>query len=506
MKQLPVTNNHKWLIFLALALSVVMVDVDMTAVNLAIATIAKELQLTLPTAQWIINGYTIAATALIAFGGRCGDVFGRKKIFQRALLMFAVASVAVGVSQGDLSIVISRILQGACIAFTFPLATIIARDIFPANQRGFAIGLLISIAGISQSIGPTVGGLIIHFANWRWIFFINVPLALCSYWLIHHYLPTSDVSNSSKMDFLGLLSLIIGLFAVITALNGASATGIASFDFISLMVLGIIGLSVFAFREFHTPTPLLDLSLLLNKPFTIIITTRMFVNFIYFSWLFLLGLLLQNILDHSTIESGFIMLFLTAIIAVLATPVGKLIDAIGSKTPLLIGLSLMTISCLLLSIVPQYQSIKYLAANLLLSGIAIGLLIPSSATAAMHSAPMKKGGAAMGVLFTCGFLGAALGVAISGWLLTLISNASLQAALIAHKISIESTLLPKLMQMASGTLNLDLLNGGMPHKLIEQVIPLVDQAFYAGFSMLMYIMASLAFIAFILNWSLSKKV
>ena len=160
---MDVSTDHpyKWWIFISLALSVMLVNVDLSAVNLAIPSITDDLNLTLNAAQWIINGYTIAAAALMAYAGRLCDMFGYRKIFLPGLLVFILTSIAVAFSMGAWSISLSRIFQGASIAFIFPIAGVIVRDVFPQNEQGFAIGLIVSIAGFSQALGPTFGGILI---------------------------------------------------------------------------------------------------------------------------------------------------------------------------------------------------------------------------------------------------------------------------------------------------------------------------------------------------------
>ncbi len=412
------TTQQKWLIFAGLALSVVMVDIDITASNLALSTISQSLQMPLSSAQWLIDGYTMAAAALMAFGGRSGDLYGHKRVFQFALLLFTIASALVGLSHNGITIVLSRIFQGGCIAFTFPLATIIARQIFPLEKQGFVIGLLISIAGISQAIGPTFGSLVIHFASWRWIFLLNIPFALTAFYLVNRYLPHLPKNqNKANSNVLSLSLLIVGVFSLITALNEVVHIGATSWIFLSL--LGLSGLSFigFGYREWHSQNPLLDLRLLINRVFGSMIIVRAIISYVYFSWLFLLSLLLQRFLGYSAVRSGLMMCFLTLITAIFAVPTGKLIDRKGTKKLMVIGFVIMLIALIWFIMMMQHPTMGNLIIGFILGGFSITLLIPTSATASIKSVAMKRAGAAMGVLLTCSFLGGALGVAVSGWVL-----------------------------------------------------------------------------------------
>lgn len=409
--------DRKWLVFIGLALAIMMVDLDITATNLAISKIISELKLSISNGQWVIDGYSMSAAVLMAFGGRCGDRYGHRKIMFSALCLFAFASLAVGMSCNSWSIILSRLLQGACVAFTFPLATVIVRQIFPAEQRGFAIGLLISIAGISQAIGPSFGASMITLASWRLIFLVNVPLAIIALLLIRLINIEHEPTSNTKLDIMSLMFLVVGLFSLLTGLNEINRFGILSIPLLSLLFIAIISLAVFTYKEVKGNKPLLDLKLLLDATFSTLITTRLIVNFVYFGWLFSISLLLQKHLHYSIFMSGLIMLSLTAVTAILAAPIGKLLDKVGCKKPLLIGLLLMLLSCLLIAQPWVYSSQLGLILSLIACGFSISLLVPSTAVASIKSVSMQKAGAAMGVLFTCGFLGNALGVAVTGSLL-----------------------------------------------------------------------------------------
>lgn len=268
-------NNRKWWVFVATALAVMMVDIDITAVNLALATIARELNVGLSTAQWIIDGYMIAAASLMALGGRLSEIFTGRRVFLFGLGLFAIASFAVGFSTGTWSIISSRILQGACIAFTFPVAIILVRQIFPVEKQGFVIGLMVAIAGLSQALGPTIGGVIIHVLSWRWIFFLNVPLALFAFVVASYALPKVKIPSATySLHMKGVMALVLGLFGIMTALNEVLRWGVNSIQFIGLLSIGFVLLIVFIFIEFKSRNPLLELRLLINRNFLIISNSR----------------------------------------------------------------------------------------------------------------------------------------------------------------------------------------------------------------------------------------
>jgi MFS family permease len=164
--------NRKWWIFFATSLVLVMTNIDYTAVNLALAPIANDLHANLSTLQWIINGYSSAAAACAVIGGRLGDTYGYRKVFIAGVIIFTVASVLIGFATNAWSIILLRILQGAGGATCWPLCVVIISNVFPKDRQGYAIGKAMAIATIALAVGPTFGGVLLHFLNWRWIFFI----------------------------------------------------------------------------------------------------------------------------------------------------------------------------------------------------------------------------------------------------------------------------------------------------------------------------------------------
>lgn len=499
-------NHSKWLVFIATALAVMMVDLDITAANLALATIGKDLSISLANAQWIIDGYLIAAAALMPFGGRLTDVYGARRVFLVGLVFFTLVSLAVALAIGPWSIIISRILQGACIAFTFPVAMVIIRYVFPQNQQGFAIGLMVTIAGLSQALGPTVGGSIIHLLSWRWIFYIDVPLGLIALVLGYYAIPKpAPATTTQSLNIGGNSFLVFGLLALITALNEIGRWGIISVAFGSLLLLAIIFLFIFIYREIYAPQPVLDIRLLLNRNFTLVNLVRFNFNFVYFSLLFTLGLYLQNVLGYSALQAGYYLLALTLVFGVLSIPAGKLIDLIGVKQPIIVGLLFLIAGTAVLTFIhPIGMSLMLLA--LVLIGLAIALLVPATGAAALFAVPQERGGAAMGVFFTGGFIAGALGVSVSGVLLALKSQQKLALLLQTLPVSLNTSQLAYLKEMAAGIRGMvyapDLFSVG----LWQQLLPLVRESFAYAFTDVMWVGVRFAILALLFAWGIQLSM
>ncbi len=480
-----VTAHKKWWLFLATALAIMMVDIDVTAANLALSTIAHDLHFGLSTAQWIIDGYMIAAASLMAFGGRLSDILGTRRVFLAGLVVFTLSSLAVGLSIGPLSIIISRIVQGSCIAFTFPVALVVVRQVFPPHQHGFVIGLMVAIAGLSQALGPTVGGVIITLLSWRWIFLLNIPLALLALFMIACWLPKPDALTKEPIPYLGATIFAMGLLALMTAINEITRFGVGSAIFILLMVSALILLALFAVIEWRSTHPVLNLHLFSNRDFCSVNVIRFLSNGVYFVLLFTLSLLLQNFLGFSALHAGYLLLAMTLVCGIASIPAGKLVDKIGPKHPILLGNLLLIVSTLLLSFIQQQGTLFLLMSALGLAGLGIALLIPATGTAVLLSTPREKSGSGMGIFLTNGFIGSSIGVALSGLLLTVWSRHQLDHLLAASTITVTTQQHAVLNQVASGVQRLATHQTHFSAAMLQILQPMTAHAFISSFHRLM---------------------
>ena len=489
----------KWWIFLALALSVMMVDLDMTAVNLAVVTMAKDLSLSLGNAQWIIDGYMIAAAALMTFSGRLSDTYGTRPIFLSGLAVFTVASLVVALSTGAVSVIASRIIQGACVAFIFPIAAAIVHEIFPKEQQGLALGSIVAIAGFSQAIGPTFGGLMVHFFSWRWIFFIDVPLTIFSLLIAYKYLPKKlDKPTGSQLNYTAVTLFCIGLFALMIALNEVGRWGYTSILFIGFLSVGIISLTIFTRIELKSGYPLLDIHLLSNSNFRFINIARLCMTLIYLSLLFTLSLLLQNVLDYSALDAGFILLAMTLVFGVLSMPAGKLIDSIGPKWPMQVGMLCILVCVTMLAMFTLDTKLAYLLIALVFAGVGIALFIPASATGLLFSVPPEKAGSALGIFFTNGFVGSSLGVALSGLLLHHFSLNKLSDLLKQASIVLTDSQQAIMQQAVLGSSSIHTHLSVLPPSSAAELTLMTKASFLAGFTMIMWLGIVLASISSLL--------
>jgi EmrB/QacA subfamily drug resistance transporter len=499
---IPPHASKKWVVFIACAIAVFMVDVDLTAVNLVLTNMASELHAPLSTMQWVIDGYMIAAAGLMAFGGRLADTLGSRRVFLSGLLAFALASAAVGFSMDVNQIIIARIIQGACIAFTFSISLVVIRAAFPANKQGFVIGLMVAIAGLSQAIGPTFGATILTYLGWRYIFLINIPLSAIALIMGYLTIPKATANTHKKGSLNGpaVFLFCFSLLLLMTALNEAIHWGLLSLRFIGPIIVSIAALIWFIAIEERASDPILNLRLFKIANFSNLNVSRLGLSYIYFTLLLTVSLLLQNILNYSALNAGLFMLSLTLVIGVLSIPAGKMVDKLGVKKPFLTGLLFLVLGLLTLLLFYTHVSSALLGAALALIGVSFALTMPASGTATMMSVPPEQGGSAMGLYFTTSFIGGSVGIAISSFILQKVSSLKLNQLLSHTSYQLSTWQISHLKNAASGLHSIE--KGRFPAEWISTLESTVHTAFLHGFLSVI----GVSFIFAIIIWLYSTKL
>lgn len=489
----------KWLLFYALTLSIVIVDLDMSAVNIALATMATELNLSLSTAQWIVDGYTIAAAALAALGGRLGEMYGARRVLMVMLVIFAMASLGVGLANSSLTLIMSRIFQGCCTAVIMPVSVVAARHIFPPSRQGFIIGLMISVASVSQALGPTFGGFMIKYLDWRWIFLVNVPLAVLIWLAVFYLLAQHKIEKKDTISWRAVSYLVGGLFLVMLSLNEIVHWGLFSWPFWTSLIVGTVLLVLFIRFELHDDHPLLELKLLINKVCGVLNIIRILSFFVYFTYLFTLSIFLQNVLDFTPVKAGLILLFMTLFFGLFSIPSGRWIDKIGYQKPLSISIILLMVSTLMMSQLSEWVSIYYLAVTLIIAGISIALLAPSTTIGCLDQSPPHKHGAATGLLITSGFIGISLGVAISGSVLSILNSYQANQLILMHPLNFTAEQHLLIQHLVTGTQSMQQNFLQWPAESVDLIHDMVRESFSFGFHVVMWFCSALCLVSYVMN-------
>lgn len=476
-------NNRKWLILFATGIMIMLVNLDMTIVNLALADISYSLNATLNQTQWIITSYLLATALSFTIFGRLADLWGRKRIFLFGVFLFTIGSLGAGFATDIPFLMIMRFIQGLGFAAALGLSMVIIFTHFPASQRGLAAGVAVTITGISQAIGPTAGGLIVQHFNWSWVFWINVPLGLISLLFTSIVTPTDRPDSMNKRINLTNVGLFVtGLGLILYTVNQWEQW--SYLNLFSCFLGGILLLYLFV-RSCHKMShPLVNIDLLTHKGFRLLVTLRFLFMTFMSSFLFIIPLYLQNILSYSPSNAGFIMLGMTLFVAISSIFVGKVMDKIGFVYPVFVSVILAFLASLVTFFFTASQNLIPIFLCLFILGLAIGIHTPSTINGVNKEAAEKDAGTAMGLFFTMAISGAVVGVALAGTILGALSKKLLLVKVGASAIT--STLL----YAASGTRSLT----ELPLNLQE----IAKDSFMYAFHGFMSVISVLMFLAILL--------
>lgn len=491
-------NNRKWWVFFATSLVLVMTNIDYTAVNLALAPIANDLHTNLSTLQWIINGYSSAAAACAVIGGRLGDVYGYRKIFVAGVIIFTVTSVLIGLAFDKWSIIILRIIQGAGGAICWPLCVVIISNVFPKDQQGYAIGRSMAIAAIALAVGPTFGGILLHYLSWRWIFFINFPLGILAIFLASFLIPKLQQTTRSLLHIPSMVLVVFGLLSITTAFNEGQQWGLSSLLFQLLLWGGVVLLLIFIWLQRVTKNPLINLQWLQNLSLRVGLLLRVLTQMGWVSLLFTLGLLLQNILNYSALTSSLILSSLTIAASIAAFTGGKFVDIYGSRYLIMISVALNLIACVWLAQSTVHTSMLGYIVPLVIMGVGLGLNAPSLIAAVLKNATAESKGTISGLSYASIFIGGGFATIISGWVLYVQSTINIQKLLAQSPNIINPDQATNLQSILTGANSIQHLTAS-----VQQVW--IQQAFVHAFSIIMWICAGVAMISLLLAVKIDKK-
>jgi EmrB/QacA subfamily drug resistance transporter len=407
--------NRKWWTLGAMCLSMFMIMLDSTVVNVALPSIQKDLKTSVDQLEWVVNGYTLSFAALLVTGGRLGDIFGRRLIFMIGVAVFAISSATAGLAQDATMLVVSRIAEGIGGALMMPATLSIITDAFPAEERGKAIGTWAGISGLALSFGPLAGGFLTEDVSWRAIFYINLPIAALA--LIASLVAvreSRDVNAERKIDYLGVVLLTVALTAFVLALIEGNDWGWGSGRIIGLLAIGAIATPAFLLTEARVSAPIVDFSFFRSRNFIGANTVATIISFAMMGSFFFLAIYLQDLLQFSPLETGVRFLPTTVLVVIAAPIAGRVADKLGSRLPMVFGLLITSLSLYLFSRMTATTTYSDLLPAWILLGLGIGATMSPMSTAAMNAVDVDKAGVASGTLQMFRMMGGTVGVAATG--------------------------------------------------------------------------------------------
>jgi EmrB/QacA subfamily drug resistance transporter len=469
-------------------------SIDGTAVNVALPALQEKLGATITNAQWVVEAYTLFLAALILVGGALGDRYGRRRVYALGVALFALSSVLCGLSHSIYQLIAFRALQGVGGAMLIPGSLAIITVFFSPGERGRAIGTWSAFSAITTALGPVLGGWLIENVSWRWIFFINVPIAAAVLAILFLRVPESRGGVSSgRVDWAGGVLATLGLGGILFGLIESSNLGFGSPLVIATLATGALALVSFVIVEGREESPMMPPSLFRSVTFTGTNVATLFMYGALGGVFFFLPFALIQVYGYTATEAGASLLPIILIIFVLSRWAGGLTDKYGAKIPFAAGTVLGAagyLSLVLFNGEGSYFSTIFPGITLI--GLGLALSIAPLTTAVMNSVDVEYSGTASGINNAVARMAGLLTIAVLGIIILHAFNGYLDAGMDAASV-------PRAMRDLLAGERIKMAGAEIPTSLgSEMVVKLggiVRRSFIGGFDIVLYIASGFSLLA-----------
>ncbi len=420
----PARRGNPWVILIVLSLGFFMTLLDLTIVNIAIPNMITKLHASLDDVLWVINAYALVLAVLLITFGRLGDLLGQRTVFFAGVALFTLASAACGLAPSPGYLIAFRAVQGLGAAMLMPQTLAILTMVFPADRRGAAFGIWGAVAGVATVAGPTLGGLLVTAFDWRYIFFINVPIGALVLVLTVILIPDLRTGRRHNFDISGVALASLSLLAICYALvEGQKYDWGTITSFISiplLLAVGVVLLGLFLYLQGRRQDsePLVPFVLFKDRNYSLMNMVSGFIAIGMLGIFLPFSIYLQSVLGFSALKAGLTMAPASVVSMFVAPVAGRMSDRIGGKYILMAGLLLFAGGMGSIALIAQANSEWYaFLAPQIVAGIGIGCVFAPMTTIAMRNVNPMMAGAASGVFNTTRQVGTVIGTAGIGALL-----------------------------------------------------------------------------------------
>ena len=409
-----VDYSRKWYVLIAVGTSILLATIDGSIVNVALPTMRADFGTSFNVIQWVALAYLLTMATLTLGIGRLGDVLGKKRIFILGFAVFTAASMLCGLAPSIEFLIAFRVIQAVGGTMMLALGASILIDAFPPHERGKALGWMGTAVSVGVITGPVVGGLLISAFDWRFIFFVNLPVGILGLWLAARTIPDLPPLPGQRMDYVGAGLLSLTLLGVSLALTLGQDRGFGSPEILALFALALLALIGFVLLELRLTSPMIDLRIFSEPLLTVSVITG-FATFVAASaTFFLLPFYLEGVLDFEVRQVG-LLLGVTPLALGITSPLsGALSDRIGVRKLTLAGLVILTFAFISFRILDVDTSVPVFLALVVPLGIGMGVFQSPNNSAIMSSVPRAYSGVASGILSLTRLLGQISGIAVLG--------------------------------------------------------------------------------------------
>jgi EmrB/QacA subfamily drug resistance transporter len=415
MGQAELSQRRRLLILAVCCMSLFIVGLDVTIVNVALPSIGRDLHAGVSGLQWTIDAYTLVLASLLMLSGSTADRIGRRRTFQTGLAVFTLGSLLCSVAPGLGWLVAFRMIQAIGGSMLNPVAmSIITNTFIEPGERARAIGIWGGVVGLSMALGPLTGGLLVESVGWRGIFWVNIPVGIAALVLTALFVPESRAPRARRLDPVGQLLVILLLASLVYALIEGPGRGWTSAPILACFAVSIAALVMLVSYERRREEPLIDVRFFRSAPFSGAVATAICAFAALGGFLLVNTLYLQNVRGFSPLLAGVYTLPMAAMTAIFSPISGRLVASHGTRIPLLIAGAGITGAGLMLTRVEANSSTLFLVIAYLLFGLGFGMVNAPITNSTVSGMPRTQAGVAAGVASTSRQIGSSLGVAVIG--------------------------------------------------------------------------------------------
>jgi EmrB/QacA subfamily drug resistance transporter len=399
--------------YIAATVAVFMVAMDNLIVTNALPVIRTSLGASLEGLEWTVNAYTLSFAVFLLTGAALGDRFGRRRLFAIGLVIFTAASAAAALAPNIETLIAARAIQGLGGAIVMPLTLTLLASVTSAERRGVVLGIWGGMSGLAVGLGPLIGGWVLEYGDWQWIFWINVPIGIALLPIIAGV--RESRGGSGRLDPLGVGLVTVGLFGVVFGLVRGQSHGWASGQVLAALIGGSVFVVAFGVWQFRAAAPMVPLALFRSRGFSVINAVAFVMSFGMFGSVFLGAQYLQVVQGFTPLQAGIRSLPWTAVPAISAPIAGLLINRVGARQIVAVAMALQAIGIGWLAVISTTTtSYGALVAPFVVCGLGMGLFFAPVARLTLGSVPVAFEGVASGTSNALRQLGTVMGISVLG--------------------------------------------------------------------------------------------
>lgn len=409
------SRTPKALILAICCLSLLIISMDATIVNVALPSIRNEFGTSVTGLQWTVDAYTLTLASFLLLSGSTADRFGRRRVFQLGLVVFSIGSLLCSVAPSIGFLVFARVIQGLGGSMLNPVAMSIITNTFTVpRERARAVGVWGAVIGVSMALGPLVGGALTESVGWRSVFWVNIPIGIAAIVLTAVFVPESKAATRRRFDAIGQGLVVVALVSLIYGLIEAARIGWGSPTILGLFALAIASVVVLVRHAKRSDHPFVDVRFFRSVPFSSATITAVLGFASYGAFLFVNALYLQDVRGLSAFHTGVYMLPLALATLVCSLLSGRLVGRFGTRPSLVISGSMLTASALTLTTLTASSTDGRMLISYVLFGLGFGMINAPITTTAVSGMPLSQAGVAAAFASTSRQVGVSIGVALAG--------------------------------------------------------------------------------------------